>query len=232
MPRSLGCEKPRNQGGSSSCQTSWPLRPFSPSSGCWHVRGPLRGSPQPALPEFLVYEGPRHSRLPELKPCLNRGQASSGNTEPCFQASGVPGCRGSLVRVPGWEQGQAHLPSPKPPRSSLMGHRQYTPFSPSLQGPCSGPTAESQLTATSACRVDTDERSGQYLCIFLSDPKHQTSVDVRGELCGPQSVGRGRLVHLWVERSPHTEGRLALPGSGAQVWPCSSLDQGPRRSRP
>lgn len=50
---------------------------------------------------------------------------------------------------------------------------------------CSGPTGspvEGQLTAASACRVDTHESAGQYLCTFLSEPTGRSaSVNVKGE---------------------------------------------------
>lgn len=61
----------------------------------------------------------------------------------------------------------------------------------------------------SACRLDTDEPSGQYFCIFLPD-LGRSSVGVKGEYCGPQSVSEGASSSISGMREAHTpkEGRL------------------------
>ncbi|XP_024424898.3 basigin [Desmodus rotundus] len=69
---------------------------------------------------------------------------------------------------------------------------------------------EDELSSrTTQYEVDTDERSGQYLCIFLSDPKHQTSVDVRG----PPKVKA-------VKKSEHaTEGEMIVLTCKSESFP-------------
>lgn len=45
----------------------------------------------------------------------------------------------------------------------------------------------------SSCRVDLDERSGEYSCIFLPELAGRTSIKLQGELGRPLgTLGRGR----------------------------------------
>lgn len=59
-----------------------------------------------------------------------------------------------------------------------------------------------------ACRVDSDERSGEYSCIFLPELLGKSSIEVRGELGRPSGASGGR-------------GLVEPPGRGLRRPPCS-----------
>lgn len=113
----------------------------------------------------------------------------------------------------GTASGGGPSPAAKPPHLSPSPagsfDHDHPVFAVILQGHLQ--LAAGWLTAASACRVDMDERAGQYFCVFLPEPVGRTSVNVAGKPCDP---GAARP-QLGIS-SPYTEGGWAAPGHGPQ----------------
>lgn len=135
--------------------------------------------------------------------------------EPCLGGGAALEAQGSWM----WVWGK--LPAaPAPPGPSSPGR--HTLPVPSRQGLDRSFSAHTPLTA-SACSVDSDDRSGQYSCIFLPEHAGRTDLEVKGGLLGAPGLrgwgggGQGSSIS-----GP------AAPGSGSS--PPSSR-QGPPASR-